>query len=66
MTILNINRDIMESALIADDMTNIIGMGPKTMLELILLNGFKGYANQTEGELFCEIRERGIDITKYL
>lgn len=56
------NRTLAIQELVDNDFSDIFNLGESegSMLESILMHGFKGYHNFTDEELMYELEERGI------
>ena len=56
------NRTLAIQELVDNDFSDIFNLGESegSMLESILMHGFKGYHNFTDEELMYELAERGI------
>ena len=56
------NRALAIQELVDNDFSDIFNLGESegSMLESILMHGFKGYHNFTDEELMYELEERGI------
>jgi hypothetical protein len=56
------NRTLAIQELVDNDFSDIFNLGESegSMLESILMYGFKGYNNFTDNELMYELEERGI------
>jgi len=56
------NRALAIQELVDNDFSDVFNLGESegSMLESILMHGFKGYNNFTDNELMYELEERGI------